>query len=232
VSVIALDGRHYEPASVEVEAPDYAELTTSDVWRMPALGFYSLSVRDAQSKQPLDQTMSLFHLPPFWSTQPTPGDPVQELAFLGETAPVTILVGRGGYVPAALYLPDGFRSARRAEGRVEVQLELEPGYGAAWIVVDGGNSIGGEAAFVSQLSTMPVIRGAKILADGRVIGVSDARGLALCRSSEPIGRVEVELPGWSQLAIHNFPHNFTASDPRGREIDLDHGLGFVLMVRN
>ena len=232
VSVIALDGRHYEPASVEVEAPGYAELTTNDVWRMPALGNYSLNVRDAQSKQPLAQTMSLFHLPPFWSTQPTPGDPVQELAFLGETAPVTILVGRSGYVPASMYLPDGFRTARRVEGRVEVQLELEPGYGAALIVVDGGNSIGGEAAFASQLSTMPVIRGAKILTDGRVIGVSDARGLALCRSPEPITKVEVEFPGWTTLAIHRFGNDFEAYDLRGREIDLDYGLGFVLMVRD
>jgi hypothetical protein len=229
VSVIALDGRHYEPDSVEVESPGYAELTTNDVWRMPALGNYSLSVRDAETKALLDRTTSLFHLPPFWSTQPTPGDPVQELAFLGETAPVTLVVGRAGYIPAALFLPDGYRSARRIEGRVEVQLELERGFGAALVVLDGGNSIGGEAAFASQLSTMPAVAGAKVLCDGIAIGTSDAHGLALCRSAAPIRKVEVDLPGWTLLASHHF---LSEGGSSYLPIDGSGGLGFVLMVRD
>jgi hypothetical protein len=237
VSVTALDGRAYEPASAIVEAPGYAEFTTREVWTMPRLSNYSLRVRDAHSGATLDSTRSLLHMAPFWSTEPTSGDLVQELAFLGEGAEVTLVVGRQGYVPAALYLPEAYRSARRVGEQVEVQLALEPGFGAALVVLDGGSSIGGRAAWSSQLSALPGIAGAKIVANGRVIGTSDARGLALCRSDAPIVDIQVELAGWSTLAIQHL-RGFSPASVSAKVQTVTYyravldGLGYVLMVRD
>jgi len=69
---------------------------------------------------------------------------------------------------------------------------------------------------------MSGLSGARILSGGKVIGTSDERGLALCACDGPIEEFEVELPGWSVLAVDRFRSHFETPD----------GLGFAFMARD
>lgn len=229
VSVLSLDGRTLAPESILVEAPGQVEFRTDQVAAPVDSSRYSLTVSDARTGERLKDVRAVFHLPPFWSTNFSLGDPIRALAFLGETAPLTLVVACEGYVPAALFLPEAYRTARRDGGRVEVQLDLEPGHGLALVVLDAGQTLGGRGARSSQLSAMPALAGARVLARGRVLGTSDARGLALCRSSDPIDDFEVELPGWTALSTQGFDEGTVhrARLVRGKL----HSVRFVFMVR-
>ena len=222
LSVLAIDGRSYAPASIEVEAPAEIEFRTEELVGPGRELSYELVLCDAETGARIRDPVGLFHLDPFWSSQVESGDPVQELGGLGERSPVSVVVGRAGYRPAFLYLPDAYRSARREGDRVEVRLDLQPGYGAALVVVDAERMTGGRNVELSDLLPMEGLAGARVIANGRVVGTSDARGLALCASAGPIEDFEVELPGWTVLACDRFRGHAETPD----------GLGFVLMARD
>jgi hypothetical protein len=227
VSVLSLDERAYAPDSIVVEAPSTVEFRTDQVAAPVHDLRYALDLRDAQTGERLDGARSLFHFPPFWSTVPMLGDPVHGLAFLGENAPVTLVFARDGYIPAALYMPDAYRAARREGEVVEVQLGLQRGHGLALIVLDAGQTLGGRSARASELSAMPTLAGARILVGGRLVGTSDARGLALCASGEPIADFDVELAGWTALSTQPLDED----DSNGIRSPSAVPLRFVFMVR-
>ena len=119
-------------------------------------------------------------------------------------------------------MPDAIRAAQRIGSRMEVVFELEQGFGAALVVLDAGYVLGGSEADFDDVLPMGGLRGARIRSGAKVIGTSDSSGLALCKSDGPIEEFEVELAGWSVLAVERFHGHSQTPD----------GLGFVLMGRD
>lgn len=222
LSVLPIDGRRYEPESIEVVAPAEVEFRTEELEASSRGRTYELLLCDAKSGARLSEASLLFHLDPFWSSEVEQDDAFQELLELGEHAPASLVVSRPGYRPAFLYLPGAFRSARREGDLVQVRLDLQPGWGAALIVVDAEQSLCGDDVMQSSILSMRGLAGARVVANGRVVGTSDARGLALCASDGPIEEFEVELAGWTVLACDRFRGHTETPD----------GLGFVLMARD
>jgi len=210
LSLLAIDGRTYAPSSIEVEPPAEVVFETEQSARPSSPLRYGLDLSDARTHQPLRGSLSLVRIADFWTGEVEFGDPVAELGHLDQ--PVTIVVSRHGYRPALLHLPDALRSASREGQRVSVRMELEPGFGLALVVLDGGRGL--ERRAVRGLA------GARVIAGGRVIGVSDASGLALCAVTEPLEEIEVALEGWTLLALEHFRGHLLTSE----------GLGYALMV--
>jgi hypothetical protein len=222
ISLLPLDGRGYAPESFLVEAPATVEFTTDQASSPSSDLEYNLVLRSATTGERLGHAVGLVHLESFWAGEVQEGDPVQALAQLGERLPISIVVGHIGYRPAVMNLPEAMRSAQRIGSRMEVDFELEPGYGAALVVLDAGHVLGGSKVDFDEVLPMGGLRGARIVSGGKVIGTSDSSGLALCKSDGPIEEFEVQLPGWSVLAVDRFRSHAETPD----------GLGFVLMARD
>lgn len=241
VHLISFDGRKYLPASAEVDAPGYVELATQQITNLPSSATYDLRLVDAVTHNTIsaDEVELRVRLAPLWSSTVVHGDPLQALARAGEDAPVTLLVGKRGYFPACLDLRAALKTARREPPVVEIELRLEPGHGAALIVLDAQNAyrthpwtavpddwrhsgLRWSWRRLDAFLPMAGLAGARIVSDGRTLGTSDATGLAMCRSERAIERFEVVLDGWTMLDVEGFRGHL--EDP--------FGLGFVFMVRD
>jgi hypothetical protein len=184
----AIDGRSYVPETSFVSPPATVEIRALDD---SIESQYGLVVRDAATGAELLDCGSMIHLSPFWWSEIATSDPVARTAALGESAPVALVVGHEGYRPAFLNLPEGYRRARREGGRIEIPLDLEPGYGLALVVLDGDRSAFGSSSAERGLA------GAHIVSDGRVLATSNELGVALVACDGPFMKYDVVLPGWS-----------------------------------
>ena len=113
-------------------------------------------------------------------------------------------------------------AARPGDDGPVLDVQLAPGWGAALLVLDASRVLGYSRSGMDNGVPMRGLEGARIVAGGRTLGISDAHGLALCASDAPIEAFEVLLPGWSRLSVRGFLGH--ARTPNG--------LGFVLMIRD
>jgi hypothetical protein len=223
-----------------VDAPGHVEFETQHVTHLPSAATYSLRIVDAASGQAIESSSVGFRLriAPLWSSTMIYDDPLQTLLTrTGEQAPIALLVGKRGYVPALLDVRSALGAARREPRSVEIELRLERGFGAGLIVLDAEHCgraqpwtarqddwrFGSRWSWRSLGDFLPMggLEGARIVSAGVTIGTSDATGLALCRSDRSIEPFEVALEGWTMLDVMGF---------RGHD-DNPWGLGFVFMVR-
>jgi len=236
LSCIGLDGREYTPKSTSVSPPQVVQFSTSEIASVAPILDYQLRLLDAASGKVLDdeEMQCMRSCMGLWRQDPFPDRiPLGDVWFYGEQAPVDVVVGLPGFMPACVGFPEALRTAHREAGRVEIELRLHAGYGAALVVLDAeadrrvrlshhDRRSGGFGSFGFAPTPLSGIPGAKIVSRGRVIGFSDKQGLALCSSDEPIEEFEVALDGWTTLTVEGF--NGHAEDPCG--------LGYILMVRD
>jgi hypothetical protein len=104
-----------------------------------------------------------------------------------------------------------------------IVVALEPGSGAALIVVDAENLMGGaNLGFASGVLPARGLASAEVRVREQTVGRSDASGLAIVtHPGHPGGEFEVSLQGWSVLSRH----------PVLGPGQLADDIGFVLMVR-
>jgi hypothetical protein len=236
LSVLALDGRSYGPASALVTPPAHVEFTTHQIAPMGQRASHSLRVYDARTGAWLQHVYYRVRLGSVWSSSVAFGDPLEALARLAEDAPVAILVGHSGHRPALLDRSEVLRNAPRSDGHVDAELSLEPGHGAGLVVLDAESSTSLDLSLPrgswrdpkrwkwgdNDFLPMRGLPGARIVCRGEVLGTSDELGLALCASKRPIEPFEVHLEGWTLLDAVGF-----------RDAEQNpNGLGYVLMVRD
>jgi hypothetical protein len=218
VTVFSIDGRRYAPEAQVVTAPtDEVLFTTEEIPTTEEELELEVHVRDRVTGETLEHVARLARVWSFWTSEVETTASGFDSDIWGEPGmPFEWLVAAPGYVPALVSIA----AAERVEDRFILEIGLEPGHGAALIVLDAGRSLGGVSADDDVLR-MPALAGARIVAGGRTLGTTDHHGLALCRSSSPIERFEVELAGWFVLSVQRFLGHARTPD----------GIGFVWMTR-
>jgi hypothetical protein len=246
-SLFGEDGRRYLPESVVVSPPaENLRFQAEDV--VAPFQKVRLRVVDALTGKQLSSCSLLVRwITPggsFWFSE-VDWESTGEAGELPPGQSFELVVGAPGYVPARASLLDG-----RPEGdTTSVDVELEPGWGAALVIVDAEGLLGGSEAslddgFFGGLAGAQVVvgnkaygafpresfgspleggpAGAQVLVEGQALGASDESGLVIVRTAGPIAGYGVRLAGWSVLARHRFLGHARTPD----------GLGFVLMVRD
>jgi hypothetical protein len=216
LSVTPFDGRRYDRTALELSPPAADVLFTTDDDE-PEFVEYELIVTNAETGVLLDGVSLLLRIGGFWTADVGSSDGLES----GE-GPAAIdagaVVAAPGYRPVYVTLDDGVRTG----DTLKFEVALEPGFGAAFIVADGDHLIGGMDAGFSDAVPGPGLSGAEILVAGRVVGRSDANGLALVASEGPISHYDVRLRGWKLLTKHRFRNHEETPD----------GIGFVLLTRD
>ena len=101
-----------------------------------------------------------------------------------------LVIPAPGYVPTLVEMSD----AELVDGEPSLDVALEPGHGAALLILDAHRTHGTDSRTGDLLPVLG-IAGARVVADGKMLGTSDAQGLALCRSKQPIEQFDGARPG-------------------------------------
>jgi hypothetical protein len=215
------DGRTFEPQVLTVSPPANVEFETREAQAELHDVSYELHLRDALSGEELssDGARILRNDLGYWSETTSAAFLFSfQRRSLNSTSLAVVVMP--GYKPACARLPAIPLSRPAPEAPLEVQVDLEPGHGAALVVLDGESAWNRRASWVKTARGLP---GARVVSRGKLIGTTDELGLALCRSDRPIRAVEIELDGW--VAVER-TDSFRLSS-----LEND-GEAFVYMVRS
>lgn len=221
LEVHALDGRSYDPSRRDVTVPSEGvvfESADAPVEELERL--VQLSAHDRQDGTLLEPFTWALRIGPTWWPQVWQGAASE--AFLAYP------VVSKNMLAEVVVIAEGFRGVvkplsevQSTESGLVLDFALAPGQGMALIVVDAESALGGSRGWAGY-DVLHGLEGARVRIAGRTLAVSDAHGVALVDSQEPVGDFEVVLPGWRVLDVHCFQ----------REERLRDGLGFVMMVRD
>ncbi len=214
LSLIPLDGRNYSPAAQSASPPIAGVLfsTEEPKTRMLKVRF---RVRDRATGAAIQDYSLMMHIEHLWVRDIVID--VQDSYDLPSGVELDWVVGAPGYRPGHVSLAQA-----RSEGESTLlEVELERGFGAAFVIVDVDRRMGGKDMDDGEVLPWPVPAGARVLTGGKEIGRSDETGLALCASDGPITDFEVVLPGWAVLSVERFHGHAETPD----------GIGFVWMAR-
>lgn len=217
LSCVSLDGRTFAPARFTVSPPATVEFTTqesageADSWRC------CLRFRDARTGEDLSDRASFRrNYVGFWTDEVDSASFLDWLESEGATAHMSLAISVEGYRPTRLDL-DSLRTAHYSSAPYRHFIDLQPGNGAAIVVLDGDSAMMDTSSWTR---TERGLQGARVRSNGRLVGVTDELGLALCQSDQPIGEIEVDLPGW--IAV---------SGAGSFDLDSEGGHAVVVMVR-
>ena len=210
-----MDGRRYDRLTAEVQVPAEEVLFTTAEAAEDEID-YVLRVVDASTGDVLPEASLLWRFGPVWSpdVETGPGETVESGPSMMDLAGVACAPG---YLPRK-FVPADFE---REGDRVLMEVPLERGHGAALVMLDADRLMGGSEARFDDWLPAEGISGARVVVAGRVVGTSDATGLALVDARNPIDAFEVRAPGWVELTRLRFQDHARTPD----------GVGFVLMVR-
>ena len=232
LTLVPLDGRSYRPLSIDVSPPAEGIVFASDdvVGDEDSLTLL-FRVLDRTTGELVREYSQLPRLGPLWSTWVESTKRMGQNKAVGTFSkspaalhrsppgvPVQWVVASPGYVPAVVNLSDA-----RIEGdKAWLVVELEPGWGAALVIVDAENMMGGsDMGLDAGILPAPGLAGAEVRVEGRPLGRSNSTGLAILRTDGPVHAFDVRLRGWTVLARHRI------QGPG----QLASGIGFVLMAR-
>ena len=174
LSLFPLDGRAWEPRTVELDAPAEGLAFTCDD-AAPQVT-YHFEVHDAATGEPLEEFRAIFRAEGWWNPEGLLLAPGVPAAMVSPDSSFTWMVYQPGYRPRYGALP------REVEGDVlSIPLELEPGWGAELWLRDARG--GGDRPELDTWTTMarvhqaPPVSGEEIRADGVALGQSDANGV-------------------------------------------------------
>jgi hypothetical protein len=220
LEVFALDGRLYEPTRREVKVPSEGVQIESlgaaveDIDRL-----VRLRARDRVDGAQLDPMTWALRIGSYWWPavfQGSANEAYLSWPTIPEHSPAEIVLTANGHLPLVRPLTD----VQATKSGPVLDFELARGNGPALVVLDAEPVLGGSDGWNGYGVFMRGLEGARVQVGGRTLAVSDAHGLALVESQEPIGDFDVVLPGWRVLTVHCFH-----GDDRLRD-----GLGFVLML--
>lgn len=192
------------------------------------LAHFDVELVDARTGEPLDDALFAWRradqpYAAFERAYPSPGVPLLREVPADEA--FTWRVGRRGYRSRtgteADFAPDAEAAARGLDLR-RARIELEPGLGEtirvlAWDPDAAARDLGPEFGWLSPALRAPrnldriawarPLEGVRIVADGALLGTTDADGRAWVERDEAPARIEFELPGWRPVrhTVHT-PH--------------------------
>lgn len=183
---IPMDGRTYEPTSLEVEPPAEG-LEFRSIRSAPA--GYALRVLAAESGEELASVLLLHVHGQWFGEQLSPGES------LNWALPVPWIVCAQGRRAARGRFPE----LREDQAQpIPIEVVLESGHAEVLIFKDVASDRLLAPEFEAEFA--PGLPGVSVRVDGRPVATSDADGLVLLDLARAPERVEFALPGWRVLA--------------------------------
>jgi hypothetical protein len=220
LELVPLDGRRYEPSTLEVSPPAVdVRFVSDDLLAGDSSVEVLLRALDGRTGQPLERFEFSPRFEDLWILETEDGDEQGEDVALPVGLEVDLIVSSPGYAPACVSTAD---AVARGDRRV-LDVPLARGPGLAVLVLDADMALRSKGLVAARLH-IPLGRalaGARVRAGQRLLGTTEARGLVLCRPGAPIGTLQVSLPGWSVFSIQRHPHYEPGS-----------GAVLVLMMRD
>jgi len=217
VSVASLDGRRYSPAERLVEVPAGGLEFATEQSLQDTMATFVITVTDAESGARVPSAAMLLRIGDFWLSEIQ----VIEDGLWREEAPRSeafeLVVCAPGYLPQRLRLD----AAVPVGPELELCAQLQPGCGAALLVLDAEDAASAGAEAFGEVFPARGVPGAVVLVAGRAAGSVAPDGLALVAARDPIEDLRVVAPGWIALAVQRFRGHARTPD----------GIGFVLMAR-
>ena len=190
LSVVTIDGRRYEPASLRVQPPSEGLEFRARSRLDP---YYRFTVRDERSGAPVEGCIALGRTHGQWW-----GFEIDDPDIAGYERWIVFASGyraaRGGFEHA---VPAGTDDEGRALARIEVALAR--GYAAALVFKDAE----GTRLMAPQFGDYfgDGLAGVQVFADGEPATVSDADGLALVELAREPDQLTFQLPGWRVAGV-------------------------------
>ncbi len=200
LEVFGLDGRRYEPASIEVDAAGLEDGVAFALAPLEPLFEWTPVVRAAGSEQPFETYGLHLSSPEWWFPRGREIAAGESAAWLGPNVPASSWrLWREGFRPSW-----GSSLAWSAAVDLPAVIELEPGWGCELIFRDASSArlplpredSWSRAGLVHAARPLADV---EVFADGERAGRSDAQGRFRLQLDAPPGHLELRLDGWRAL---------------------------------
>ncbi len=212
LALFALDGVRYNSPTRTVSVPGDTLLITSSA-PTPRVRV-AFDVVGAGEQRALDHYHALFRVPGWWTADGHRLQPGAEVAAFPLDSPMNWVIYAHGYRPAYGELMQLEPAAEARDGTEpdcgprRLAVELEPGWGVElWLKQVGPRGVpAGEDSYSEAARTRArqPLAGVSVLADGKLVGESDADGLVRLSLDVKPRKLSFEKPGWHALDTDSY----------------------------
>ncbi len=209
LSVLSTDGYRWSPSSVRV-SPPADELVFVREDDVPLFGL-ALELWDAETDAPIEEFWVHLQIGALWNREPRLVRSGESFAEIPDGARFRFSVHAAGYEPAY----GGDENFTREGSLRTATLELEPGWGARFLMRDLGHGFDnddpeGRAAVLER----PRIADIEVWADGERVATSDEQGIALVSLSHEPDELTFVSPFWRMVGSDHLQRGRLAGEAR------------------